>query len=195
MNTTTRSLVLVGGAGFGFGLSLLSGLPAAAHGLASTGLAAGFSHSLLGPDHLLLLIGVGAASAAIDAALLSWALAGALLGALFGAFGGSLPLAEGLAGLAVSAVGLLLLQSQRGERSPGLTLAGGVIAATVALHAMLHGQEASGALSWWLGSAAGSLAVVLASAAVVRRSPSRWTMRLAPLLCLGGGLLALAPFG
>jgi hypothetical protein len=42
------------------------------------GLVSGFTHPLLGLDHLLLLVGVGAASSAIDASLLAFALGFAL---------------------------------------------------------------------------------------------------------------------
>ena len=154
MTVSPRSLVPALAAGFG--LSLLSGLPAGAHDLAAGDLLTGGLHPLLGMDHLLLLVGVGAAAAGIDGAVLLFALAGALLGGCFGAldFGalsGALPLAEVLAALAVSAVGLLLLRPQGWDRRLGLALPGGVIAAAVALHALLHGQAATGELGWWLG--------------------------------------------
>ena len=47
-----RQLALAAAAGLG--LSLLSALPAGAHGIAGSGLVAGASHPLLGLDHLLL---------------------------------------------------------------------------------------------------------------------------------------------
>jgi urease accessory protein len=147
----------------GFGLSLLSALPVQAHGAADAGLLAGASHPLLGLDHLLLLLGVGGVTAYVSSGVLLFALGGALVGAVLGSFGGDLPAAEVWAALAVSALGLLLLSLQRSQRSPQLSLVGSVVAAAVAVHALLHGQEASGTLSWWL--AAG-----LASAAVVGRS-------------------------
>ena len=59
---TTPSLRQLAAAA-GLALSLLSALPAGAHGLASGGLVAGASHPLLGLDHLLLLVGVGGATA------------------------------------------------------------------------------------------------------------------------------------
>ncbi len=194
MTLSFRSPLLALGAGFG--LSLLTALPAGAHGLASSGLLAGALHPLLGLDHLLLLVGVGAAATAIDGSLLLFALGGALVGGCFGAFGAGLPLAEVLAALAVSAVGLLLLQRPQGaDRRPGLALPGGVIAGAMALHALLHGQAASGELGWWLGAGTGSLAVVLVSMAAFSRLGTPWLSRLAVGLVLGGGLLALVPLG
>jgi urease accessory protein len=181
----------------GFGLSLLSALPAGAHGLATGGLLAGGLHPLLGLDHLLLLVGVGAATSAIDGSLLLFALGGALVGGVFGASGGGLPQAEVLAALAVSAVGLLLWRHrpQGAERPSSLALAGSVIATAVAIHALLHGQASTGDLGWWLGSGTASLAVVLLSMAALKRLPAIWLSRLAVVLGLGGGLLALVPLG
>jgi urease accessory protein len=186
-----RSLALAGGAGFG--LSLLSALPASAHGLAQASWFSGFAHPLLGGDHLLLLLGVGAASSAIDAALLAFALAGAVLGGMLGMAGAGIPWAELLAALAVSAVGLLLLRHQQG-RTPTTGLAGGVILAAVAIHALLHGQEApSGAPGWWLAAALTSTALVLGAFLLTRRLSPRMTAAFALLLCLAGGVLALVP--
>ncbi|MFZ0408170.1 MAG: HupE/UreJ family protein [Cyanobium sp.] len=179
----------------GLGLSLLSALPAGAHGLASAGLLAGGLHPLLGLDHLLLLVGVGAAAASVEASLLLFALGGALLGACFGAFGGTLPLAELLAALAISAVGLLLLRTPGSDRRPGLVLPGSVIGMAVAIHALLHGQAATGELGWWLGAGASSVVVVLGSMACCRRLHTPWLSRLAVTLVLGGGVLALLPLG
>ena len=53
----SRSLLLSSAAGLS--LSLLSALPASAHGGADAGLIGGALHPLLGIDHLLLLVGVG----------------------------------------------------------------------------------------------------------------------------------------
>ncbi len=186
--TSPRSLALTAAAGFG--LSLLSALPAGAHGFSGEGLTAGLAHPLTGLDHLLLLVGVGGAAATIDSALLVFALAGAVLGAAFGAFGGTLPAAEMLAALAVSAIGLLLLRRDQPSR---LAPVGALVAAAVAVHAMLHGQEAPGHALWWLGAALGSGAVLLGSFAVLRRLGDLWTGRLALTLCVAGGVLALLP--
>lgn len=190
--TQTRSLALAGGAGFA--LSLLSGLPASAHGLAAGGWPSGFAHPLLGLDHLLLLVGVGAASSAIDASLLAFALAGAVFGSVLGLAGAALPWAEALAALAVSAVGLLLVRTLRGSGGrPAAGLAGAVVMAAVAIHALLHGQEAPGPLGWWLGAGVASALVVGISSLLTRRLNARWSLALAVLLCLAGGVLALVP--
>jgi urease accessory protein len=189
--SSARPLGLAAAAGFG--LSLLSALPVQAHGAADAGLLAGASHPLLGLDHLLLLLGVGGVAAYVSSGVLLFALGGALVGALLGSFGGDLPAAEVWAALAVSALGVLLLSLQRSQRSPQLSLVGSVVAAAVAVHALLHGQEASGTLSWWLGAGLASAAVVGATGLVLRRLHSRWTLALAAALSLTGLALAVAP--
>lgn len=182
-----RQLALPAAAGLG--LSLLSTLPGHAHGSADAGLLAGASHPLLGLDHLLLLLGVGGVAAYVSGSVLLFALGGALLGS----FGGDLPGAEVWAALAVSALGVLLLLLQRSQRSPQLGLVGSVVAAAVAVHALLHGQEASGTATWWLGAGLASAAVVGVTVVLLRRANSRWTLTLAAALSLTGLVLALAP--
>ena len=189
--SSARPLGLAAAAGFG--LSLLSALPVQAHGAADAGLLAGASHPLLGLDHLLLLLGVGGVAAYVSGGVLLFALGGALVGAVLGSFGGDLPSGEVWAALAVSALGVLLLSLQRSQRSPQLSLVGSVVAAAVAVHALLHGQEASGTLSWWLGAGLASAAVVGATGLVLRRLHSRWTLALAAALSLTGLVLAVAP--
>lgn len=184
---------LLAPAAAGFALSLLSALPAGAHGVASGGLAAGASHPLLGLDHLLLLVGVGGVAAYIGSAVLLFALGGAVLGALVGSLGGDLPGAELLAALAVSALGVVLLQSQRSPQSPQLGLVGSVVAAAVAVHAMLHGQEASSTVSWWLGAGISSSAVVLVSYAALRQANRPVLLAVAAALSVAGLALALVP--
>lgn len=195
MSATLRQLAPAAAAGLG--LSLLSTLPAGAHGLASAGLAAGASHPLLGLDHLLLLVGVGGAASLAGPSLLLIALAAAVIGSLFGGFGGNLPAAEVLAALTVSGLGIAMMARQRNHPMSGKGLLTVVVAVAVAIHAMLHGQEASGTaselLGWWIGAALSSTIVVGATVAVLRRSKPSWYLALAAGLTLGGGLLALAP--
>lgn len=187
MSTTLRQLAPAAAAGLG--LSLLSTLPAGAHGLASAGLAAGASHPLLGLDHMLLLLGVGGAAALAGPPLLLVAIGAAIVGGLYGALGGNLPGAEVLAALMVSGLGLAL--TERKGQLLAVVLAGGV-----ATHAMLHGQEATGSsadlLSWWLGASLCSAVVVGVSFAVIRQLAPSWGRRLASVLGIGGALLALA---
>jgi urease accessory protein len=161
--------------------------------MADAGLLAGASHPLLGLDHLLLLLGVGGVAAYVSGSVLLFALAGALVGAVLGSFGGDLPGAEVWAALAVSSLGLLLLQLQRSQRSPQLGLVGSLVAVAVAVHAMLHGQEASSTMTWWLGAGLASSAVVGGSFALLRRLNSRWTLALAACLSMAGLALAVAP--
>lgn len=194
MLPSIRSLALAGSAGLL--LSLLSALPAGAHGLAGAGLMSGVLHPLTGADHLLLLVGVGALAARFDRRLLWPAVAGAVIGALFGASGGSIPAGELLAALSVSALGLLLLAARRlgsGERP--MLLSGAVVASAVSIHALLHGSEATGDPSWWIGAAVAAAAVVGASALVVSRCEPRVSRVLALMLGLSGLVLAVAPLG
>ena len=189
--SSLRQLALAAAAGLG--LSLLSAIPAQAHGMADAGLLAGASHPLLGLDHLLLLLGVGGVAAYVSASVLLFALGGALVGAVVGSLGIDLPGAEVLAALAVSGLGVLLLLLQKSPRSPQLGLVGSAVAAAVAVHALLHGQEASGTLTWWLGAGLASSAVVGVTFVLLRRVSSRWTQALAAGLSLAGLALALAP--
>ncbi len=185
----SRSLLLSSAAGFG--LSLLSALPAGAHGSADAGVIGGALHPLLGLDHLLLLLGVGLTAAQFGPLLLGVALGGAVLGSVFGSFGGQLPGAEVLAALAVSALGAALLLGRRMLRP--LPAVGAVLAAAVAVHAMLHGQEASGTASWWLGALLASAITIGVGFAAGQRFSQRQSQLAAGALALLGGVLALAP--
>ena len=183
---------LLAPAAAGLGLSLLSVLPAGAHGVADAGLLAGASHPLLGLDHLLLLLGVGGVASVAGAPVLLFAIGGALLGGVLGALGGQLPGAELLAALAVSSLGVVLLRGEGSQSSPH-GLLGAIVAAAVAVHALLHGQEATAAASWWLGAGLASAAVVGISYGLLRQLDGRCTRLLALGLSLAGVGLALAP--
>jgi urease accessory protein len=192
---SVRSLALFGGAA---ALALLLDQPAQAHGLAHGGLAAGLLHPISGLDHLLLLMGVGAAASCISSQLLLWGLAGAIGGGVFGAMGGTLPAQEFLAALAISVVAVLVLRCLRSQQSPRLGACAALVAAAVAVHAMLHGLEAPGdgsAVLWWLGAFASSVLVCGGSFLVLRRLPLAWTQGLALLLAVCGGVVALGPIG
>ena len=122
----TRSLL--SSAAAGLSLSLLSVLPAGAHGSAEHGVIDGALHPLLGLDHLLMLVAIGLCAAQAGRQILGYALAGALIGSVFGSFGGQLPGAEVLAALALSAVAAVLVLVLRGlcssEGSEGEQAAG-----------------------------------------------------------------------
>jgi urease accessory protein len=199
-SVSTRSLALL--AGFSLLATLLLDQPAHAHGIAQGlglgGGLAGFLHPITGADHLLLLIGVGAAGACISPQLLLWALAGALGGGIYGAIGGSLPGQELLAALAITALAVLVLRSLQPKQSPQLGFCAALVATAVAVHAMLHGLEApadAAAALWWLGAFAGSALVSGGSFLLLRRLPLAWNRGLALLLALSGGVAALAPIG
>ncbi len=190
-----RSLALLAGAS---ALALLLDQPAQAHGISDVGAAAGFLHPISAADHLLLLIGVGAAAACVSSQLLGWGLAGAIAGGMFGALGGSLPAQELLAALAITAVAGLVLLSVSSKPAPGLGFCAGVVAAAVGVHAMLHGLEAPAggdAALWWLGAGASSVLVSSASFLLLRRLPMAWTAGVALLIALAGGVVALGPIG
>lgn len=196
---SARSLALLGGAS---ALALLLDQPVQAHsivpvhGLAQGGVAAGFLHPISGIDHLLLLVGVGAAASCISSQLLVWALAAAVAGGLFGAMGGTLPAQESLAALAITAVALLVLRSLSARQRPRLEACGALVAAAVAVHAMLHGLEvpaAGAAALWWLGAFTSSLLLSGGSFLLLRRLPQSWTRGVALLLALAGAVVALEP--
>lgn len=195
LSASARSLALFGAATV---LALLLDQPAQAHGIAHGGIAAGFLHPISGADHLLLLVGIGAAASCISAQLLLWALAGAIGGGVFGAMGGTLPAQEFLAALAITAVAVLVLRSLRSKQSPQLGACAALVAAAVAVHAMLHGLEApadGSALLWWLGAFSGSVLVSGGSFLALRRLPLAWTRGVCVLLALCGGVAALGPIG
>jgi urease accessory protein len=155
-------------------------------------------HPISGADHLLLLLGVGAASSCLSSQLLLWALAGAIGGGVFGVLGGTLPAQEFLAALAITAVAVLVLRSLRSQQSPQLGACSALVAAAVAVHAMLHGLEApadGSAALWWLGAFSASVLVSGGSFLLLRRLPLAWTRGVALLLALCGGVLALGPIG
>lgn len=193
-----RSLGTLALCGAASALALLLDQPAQAHGIAHGGISAGFLHPISGVDHLLLLVGVGAAASAIASQLLLWALAGAIGGAVFGVMGGSLPAQELLAALAITAVALLVLRSLRSQQHTQLGACAALVTGSVAVHALLHGLEApaggSGAL-WWLGAFLASALVSGGSFLALRRLPMGCTRGLALLLALCGGLAALGPIG
>ena len=182
---------------------LLATHPAQAHGLAAGGGFAGLIHPLVGLDHLLMLMAVGAAAVCIAPTVLFWALGGAVIGAALGVAGWTVPAAEVFAALAIAAVGgMILLASQR--RAPGgalasfAPLAGAVVASGVALHALLHGLEApqdASTLFWWSGALVSSALVTGSTVLLLRRLPNRWTEVAAIGFLVLGSLLAVAPLG
>lgn len=176
---------------------LLSGHPAQAHGSAASGLLGGLAHPLWGLDHFCMLLAVGAAASFLSTRLLLWAAAGAVVGATLGWSGFSLPTAEPLAALAIAAMGGLILVGM-GQRVLSTPLAGGLVAAGVAIHALLHGQEApqdGTTLLWWAGALISSLLVCGGAYGLLRALPLAWTRAAAIAFLAIGGWLALGPIG
>ena len=188
---------------------VLASHPVMAHGTTGAGVLGGFSHPLLGLDHLLMLISVGASASLVGPQLLVWALGGALIGAAIGSGSTGLASVEALAALAIVAVSLLiLLASHNSSANPSATgclrnrrwsLAfGAVVSGAVAIHAWLHGLEApqdSTSLLWWSGALMSSALVATASCMTLRRLPQRWTHLTATALLLLGAGLSLAGMG
>jgi urease accessory protein len=198
-------------------ITLLGSHPAQAHGRAVGGLMGGLSHPLLGLDHLLMLLAVGAAASLFSGQLLVWASAGALVGALAGAGGLTVPAAEVWASLAVAGLGGLTLAAIGQRRSVSgrfgaadeasslapagvsaalAALSGPLVAAGVALHALLHGLEAPSDASsplWWSGALISSLLVCVGAYQAFRHLPAAVTKASAVAFLLIGGWLALAP--
>lgn len=196
-------------------VTLLGSQPALAHGRAVGGLLGGLTHPLLGLDHLLMLLAVGAAASLFSGQLLVWAAAGALVGAVAGAGGFGLPAAEVWASLAVAALGALTLATtgrrravagrfEGGDAAPSPVsggvgpaleaLSGPLVAAGVAIHALLHGQEApagGSSLLWWGGALISSLLVSVGAFHGFRTLPAVVTKVAAGLFLALGGLLAL----
>ena len=184
--------------------TLLGTHPAQAHGSAASGLLGGLTHPLLGLDHLLMLLAVGAAASALSPRLLLWAAAGAVGGAAAGAWGVQVPAAEVWAALAVAALGGFTLVATRATtpamaslRQRGLDrLFGLVVSGGVAIHALLHGQEAPAdgtTLLWWSGALISSVLVCGASYKLFSALPVTVTKAAAGAFLALGGFLALAP--
>jgi urease accessory protein len=93
--------------------------------------------------------------------------------------------AELLASLAVSATALLLLCRRRTPLA-----AGGIVALAVAVHALLHGQEAQASPAWWIAALASSSLVVGLGLLCGRRLAPLPQRRLALGLGLSGLVLA-----
>ncbi|MFZ9946248.1 MAG: hypothetical protein ACO3FN_04130, partial [Vulcanococcus sp.] len=102
-----------------------------------------------------------------------------------------LPGAELLAALAVSALGGVLLLSNKLQRP--MPMVGAVLCSAVAVHALLHGQEAAGTSSWWLGALLASTLTIAASFAAGRQLNQKQNLIAAGVLVLLGGVLAIAP--
>lgn len=123
--------------------------PAFAHtGIgAAGGFAAGFAHPLLGLDHLLAMVAVGAWAALLGGRAL-WLVPAAFVAAMLGGFalatnGLALPMVEAGIALSVIVLGVLVAANVRVLAGAGMAIA----AAFAVLHGHAHGTELAGGLS------------------------------------------------
>jgi urease accessory protein len=178
----------------GLGCAALSALPAQAHGDAGGGMTAGLLHPLLGLDHLLLWLGLGALGAVAGRRWLLWGAGGVAVGVVLGSLGVTLPMAEPLAGLAITLLGVRLVRLvSRGPRGAQATAdlpLGGLVAGCCAVHGLLHGAEGSGASGWWMGLLVSSAALVATGRFGFPLLADRWQPRLALGFASSGLVLA-----
>ena len=174
-------------------LALLAAEPALAHtGSDAGGLASGFLHPLLGPDHVIAMVAVGLWGVFLGAPAI-WVLPIVFplvmaLGGAFGMIGVPLPAVE--TGIALSAVvlGLCVLLALK----PPLPVAAVIVGAFAIFHGYAHGAEmpvASSAVSYALGFVVATGLLHLAG--ILFGSLARWRAgRIA--VRAAGGLIALA---
>jgi urease accessory protein len=130
---------------------LFAAAPALAHsGHVAGGAIMGVAHPLLGPDHLLAMLGIGMWAAQRGGSAL-WSLpltclAALALGGAFGASMGTLPGIDALIALTVVVLGTAIAIDAR------LPTAAGLAAAVLfgAMHGVAHGAEAPTGTSLWL---------------------------------------------
>lgn len=129
-------------------LSLMA-TPAFAHtgAGATSGVAAGFAHPLLGLDHLLAMVAVGGWAALLGGRAL-WLVPAAFVGAMLagGALalsGVELPMVETMIALSVVALGVLVAANVRVVAGVGMAVA----AAFAVFHGHAHGSELPAGLS------------------------------------------------
>jgi urease accessory protein len=68
-----------------------------------------------------------------------------------------------------------------------------VLGSAVAVHALLHAQEAAGTSSWWLGALLASALTIGVSFMAGRQLNQRHNLLAAGGLAVLGGVLAIAP--
>jgi urease accessory protein len=184
------------------GLTLLAA-PALAHsGHGDTsGLMAGLSHPVFGPDHLLAMLAVGLWSGFVLPNRF-WAgaatfLAAMAAGAAIRWAGIGYPMVEPVILASVVVFGLLVVASKPGQ-AQGLTLASlAMIGLFASAHGHAHASEASGnALGYLAGFLTATAGLHLAGIAVARAVAAGRAARIVQgglgLGILGGGLLMMA---
>jgi urease accessory protein len=125
-----------------------------------------------------------------------------VIGAAIGFTGFTFASAEVMAALAISAVGALTLLAGRFAKTSNpnalTTISGGIVAAGVSIHAMLHGLEApkdSTTLPWWSGALLSSALVCGGTYLLLKKLPISVSKAAAVAFLAIGGLLAFSPLG
>jgi len=188
-------------------LVVLGGLASAAQahpGHGASGLMAGLTHPLLGPDHLLAMLAVGVWSITALPAHKAWQgpvafMLALAVGAALGVTGFTVPYLEHMIALTVVLFGAMLVLARR--PMPAAAAGLGLIAAAAALHGLAHGAEAPA--QGLAGYAAGFMATTAAlhiAGVGIGLSIRRWLAVRRGSLALGGlgaalGLAGIYLFG
>lgn len=174
----------------------LAGTAAAHTGqMSGHGFSAGFSHPILGLDHLLAMLAVGMWGAFLGAPAI-WALPVTFplvmaMGAVLGIAGVALPGVEWVIAFSVTALGVAIASAAR----PPLPVAAALVGLFAVFHGVAHGQELpaeSSALSFAVGFvlATGLIHVLGICIGLIVRVPNGTT-----ILRLGGVVVAAAGCG
>lgn len=184
-----------------FGLGAIASTPAFAHfdPVAHGSFAAGFLHPLLGPDHVLAMVGVGLWASLLGRRAV-WAVPAAFVATMMAGFaaamaGIGLPMVEPTIAASVVVLGLLALAAL--QAPTGIAMA--IVAAFALFHGYAHGSElgTAGALPFMAGFAAATallhaIGVAVGLGAGRHAGTSRLAARIAGGVVALGGLCIMA---
>ncbi|WP_436639319.1 HupE/UreJ family protein [Microbaculum sp. FT89] len=175
-----------------FLLALLAATPALAHvgAGATSGFASGFAHPLLGPDHLLAMVGVGLWAGLVGGSAL-WVWPAAFIGVMIagggmGMAGVPLPFVEPAILASVIAVGAAVALAVRAPVSLGALVVGGF----AMFHGHAHGTEIPETAAGvdYLAGFALATATILGVGIAIAIVPARFRMSPALVRSLGAGV-------